>query len=175
MQKSRLVTWVEAAATVSILVGLLLVALELRQSNQHATAESIREIYQEWSDVYRYESEYEIDLLIAKAIDQTDELTDAELYRLDDFYSLVMNAYIIRAMMQSSGLLVTNDVLDEAQFIVDQFFYYPVARAWFEMVGPWVKLRAPDLHRALVSAAEVTPVEDWPVWIVDWRKRILAD
>jgi len=169
MQKSRLVVWFEAAASVAVLVGLLLVAMELRQGNQHATAESTREIYQEWSEVYRYESQYEIDLLIAKAIRRSQELTDADLYRLDDYYSLVMNAYFVREMMQRSGLLIMNDVLDEAQFIVEEFFYYPVAREWFEMVGPWIKLRAPNLHSALVSAADATPVYDSDTWIEDWR------
>ena len=62
-----------------------------------------------------------------------------------------------------------NDLLDEAQFIIDEFFYYPVAREWFEMVGPWIKLRAPNLHGALMSAAEVTPVYDSDMWIEDWR------
>ena len=175
MQKSRLVMWVEIAATLSVLVGLLLVFLELRQSNQHATADATREIYQEWSEIYRHESEYQIDLLIAKAISQPHELTDAELYRLDDYYTMVMNAYFVRAMMQRSGLLAMNDILEEAQFIVEEFFNYPVAREWFEMVNPWIKLRAPDLHRALVSAAGMTPVNDSAIWIEDWRARFSPD
>jgi len=169
MQKSRLIILVEVVATASVLVGLLLVVLELRQSNQQATAESTREIYQEWSEIYRHESEYQIDLIIAKAISQPNELTDAELYRLDDYYTMVMNAYFVRAMMQRSGQLIMNDVVDEAQFIIDAFFYYPVAREWFEMSGPWIKLRAPNLHNALVSAADVTPVYHSDSWIEDWR------
>ena len=175
MQKSRLIAWFEVAATVSVLVGLLLVAMELRQGNQHATAESTREIYQEWSEIYRHESQYEIDLLIAKAISQPYELTDSEMYRLDDYYSLVMNAYFVRAMMQRSGLLVTNDVLGEARFVVDTFFYYPVAREWLDLVDAWVELRAPDLHRALVAATEVSPVYDSAIWIEDWRMRLSRD
>ena len=175
MQKPKLIGWIEVAATVSVLAGLLLVALELRQGNQQATAESTREIYQEWSEIYRYESQYEIDLLIAKATNQPHELTDAEMYRLDDYYSLVMNAYFVRAMMQRSGLIVTNDVLDEAHFIIDTFFYYPIAREWLDLADSWIELRAPDLHRALVAATEVAPVYDSDTWIEDWRMRLPRD
>ena len=175
MQKSRLVMWVEITAILSVLVGLLLVVLELRQSNQHATAESTREIYQEWSEIYRHESEYQIDLLIVKAINQPHELTDAELYRLDDYYTMVMNAYFVRAMMQRSGLIAMNDILDEAQFIIEEFFSYPVAREWFDMVNPWIELRAPDLHRAMMSAASVTPVNESATWVKNWRARFSTD
>ena len=172
MQKSRLIAWFEVAATVSVLIGLLLVAVELRQGNQHATAESTREIYQEWSEIYRYESQYEIDLLVSKAINDPNELTDSEMYRLDDYYSMVMNAYFIRAMMQRSGLVVAGDVLEEAPFIVDTFFYYPVARAWLVMVDEWAAYRAPDLHRALAAAADVAPVYDSENWVDDWRNQL---
>ena len=169
MQKSKIADWLELTAAVAVVAGLLLVAMELRQSNQHATAESNREIYQEWSEIYRYESEYEIDLLIAKAIARPDDLTDSELYRLDDYYSIVMNAYFVRSMMQDSGLLAGNEVQNEAVFIVDTFFYYPVAREWLELVDQWVQLRAPNLHVALVAAAETTPMVDSPDWQKGWK------
>ena len=175
MQKSKLIAWFEVAATVSVLIGLLLVAVELRQGNQHATAESTREIYQEWSEIYRYESQYEIDLLIAKAINDPMGLTDSEMYRLDDYYSMVMNAYFVRAMMQRSGLVMSSNVLDEAPFIIDTFFYYPVARTWLEMVDDWAAYRAPDLHRALVAAAEVSPVYDSEYWVGDWRNQLSGE
>lgn len=43
MGKSRLVTWIEIGTGISVFVGLLLVAVELRQSNEHASAQSVLE------------------------------------------------------------------------------------------------------------------------------------
>ena len=70
MEKSRLVTWIEIGTGISVFVGLLLVAVELRQSNEHASAQSVLEFYNDWTEIYQFESQYQIDLLIGKAIEQ---------------------------------------------------------------------------------------------------------
>jgi hypothetical protein len=122
VEKSKLVRWIEIGTGVSVFVGLLLVAIELRQSNEHASAQSVLEFYNDWTEIYQFESQYQIDLLIGKAIEQPGQLTDAELYRLDDYYSLVMGAYMVRELMQELGLNPVRKVIDQAQAIVDEFF-----------------------------------------------------
>lgn len=122
MEKSRLVTWIEIATGISVFVGLLLVAMELRQSNEHASAQSILEFYNDWTEIYQYESQYQIELLVGKAIEQPDQLTDAELYRLDEYYTLVMSAFMVRELMEELGLNPLRKVSDQAQSIVSDFF-----------------------------------------------------
>ena len=149
MEKSRLVTWIEIGTGISVFVGLLLIAVELRQSNEHASAQSVLEFYNDWEEIYQFESQYQIDLLIGKAIEQPEQLTDAELYRLDDYYTLVMSAYMVRELMEELGLNPVRRVSDQARTIVEEFFYYPVSRRWYALYASWVDGEAPILGRAI--------------------------
>ena len=175
MEKSKLITWIEITAGLSVFIGLLFVAMELRQSNEHASADSVIEFYQFWSEIYQYESQYQIDLLIDKAVEHPDQLTNAELYRLDDYYSLVMSAYMIRELMEELGLNPVRKVSDEAQAIVDDFFYYPVSRAWLTLYGPWIERETPVFSRALRDAISGTPVEESSDWVNSWRSDFIPE
>ena len=170
-----MIRWIEIGAGVSVFVGLLFVAIELRQSNEHASAESVLEFYNDWTEIYQYESQYQIDLLIGRAIEQPDQLSDAELYRLDDYYTLVMSAFMVRELMQELGLNPVRRVSDQAQFIADEFFYYPVSRTWFTAFFPWMESEAPVLSRAILNAINETPVDESPVWVHSWRNEFAPD
>ena len=169
MEKSKLVTWIEIATGISVFVGLLLVAMELRQSNEHASAQSVLEFYNDWTEIYQYESQYQIELLIDKAVEHPDQLTDAELYRLDEYYTLVMSAFMVRELMEELGLNPVRRVTEQAQSIVDEFFYYPVSRAWYALYSSWVEEEAPILNRAIQDALSQTPLEESPNWVNAWR------
>ena len=171
MEKSKLVAWIEIATGVSVVVGLMLVAMELRQSNEHASAQSVLEFYNDWTEIYQYESQYQIELLVGKAIERPDQLTDAELYRLDEYYTLVMSAFMVRELMEELGLNPVRRVAEQAQSIVDEFFYHPVSRAWYALSSPWIETEAPVLNRAIQDALSQTPVEESPNWINDWKVR----
>ena len=175
MERSRLVTWIEIGAAVSVFIGLLFVAMELRQSNEHASAQSVLEFYNDWTEIYQYESEYQIDILIGKAIEQPDQLTDAELYTLDNYYSLVMSAFMVRELMEELGLNPVRRVSLQAQTIVDEFFYYPVSRAWYTLYTSFVETDAPVLNRAIQDALRETPIDESPVWVNAWRREFALD
>jgi hypothetical protein len=175
VEKSKLVTWIEIGTGISVFVGLLLVAVELRQSNEHASAQSVLEFYNDWAAIYQFESQYQIDLLIGKAIEQPDQLTDAELYRLDDYYSLVISAFMVRELMEELGLNPVRQVSDQARTIVDEFFYYPVSRTWYALYTSWVEVDAPILDRAIRDAMSDSPIDDPAVWVNEWRRDFGAD
>ena len=175
MEKSKLVTWIEIATGISVFVGLLLVAMELRQSNEHASAQSILEFYNDWAEIYQYESQYQIEMLIGKAIEQPDQLTDAELYRLDEYYTLVMSAFMVRELMEELGLNPVRRVSEQAQSIVDDFFHYPVSRAWYRLYSSWVEGEAPVLNSAIQDALSKTPVDESPFWVNEWKNEFSPD
>ena len=175
MEKSRLVTWLEIGTGISVFVGLLLVTMELRQSNDHASAQSILEFYNDWTEIYQYESQYQIDLLIGKAIEQPDQLTDSELYRLDDYYSLVISSFMVRELMEELGLNPVRRVSVQARSIVEEFFYYPVSRAWSASNSAWVAGEAPVLDRAIQDALSETPAGESSVWVDAWRREFVSD
>lgn len=92
MQTSKLSTLLEVATGIAVLVGLLFVVQELKQNNQYAQAESTRDLFQMWSDVYEFAAENKIDQLRKKATDNPSELSDNDLIALDTFYWKMMNA-----------------------------------------------------------------------------------
>ena len=57
MENSRWKAWIELGAALAVFVGLIFVAIELRQNNDHARAESIRDLFQMWGDIFRFEYE----------------------------------------------------------------------------------------------------------------------
>lgn len=169
MQNLKLKDFIEYAGGIAVLLGLLLVVMELRQSNEHAKAESIRAIYLGWATISQFESEYQIDMLVAKAAIKPKQLTDQELYRLDDYYSLVMNNIIMRAVMQREGGLVFANILEEGPQIVDDYFYYPLAQDWLKAFGGWIERDAPELHSKLMLAVEQSEVSNGDVWVDRWQ------
>jgi len=175
VSRNRFLAWIEIATGISVFVGLMFVAVELRQSNAHATAQSIQSNYQIWTEIFQFESQYEIDLLVDKAVSQPDQLTDAELYRLDDYYSLVINAYMIREAMEDLGLNQHRKVADEFQPILDLSFYYPVSIAWLDANLWWIEAGAPEFGRSLRDAIDGTPNKAPAPWIDSWRSDFTAE
>ena len=142
MQKSRLVMSVEIAATLSVLVGLLLVFLELRQSNQHATAESTREIYQEWSETYDRELndifvlQDEITSAIVKALRITlSHRSDSEMVSLTatenvEAYKLYLRGRHLWRRRQTDSIHRSIELFKEAVGLDPTF-----ARAWSNLAA----------------------------------------
>ena len=82
-----------------MIAGLVFVAQEIRQNNVLARAESVREIYFIWQDIYRFSYEHDVQVLLKRSIEEPSELTDAEILRLSDYYYMVLDAYLVQVAM----------------------------------------------------------------------------
>ena len=74
--------WLELAALVAVLGGLLLVAYEIRQANIFAKAETENSIYAGWETLSMAVIETGINTVIAKALEDPSSLTTAERFDL---------------------------------------------------------------------------------------------
>ena len=170
MQNTRIRGWVELAAGVSVLVGLLLVVQELSQNNDFAKAESTRDLFQMWADIYDFKGGNDIDRLMSKSITDPGEMTDDELRRMNNFYWLVMNAELAQAVMAQRGLI--SGTQDEfAVLIANSYFRSPFGRAWFEMNGDEFILYAPEFHQTIVETIESTAVQTTDDYLDELRSR----
>ena len=156
--KSNLKTWIELAAALSVLVGLLFVALEIRQNNAHARADSVRDLFQMWSDIYEFEYENGIPVLVKKTIEEPGELTEGDFLRLSNYLDLVMNAYLTQAVMQQQAGLVVGDVVANASEIAELYFSSVASRLWLRKNGAYVQSYSPGLYSALINEIESSPV-----------------
>ena len=160
MKKSRLTAWIELTAAASVLIGLLFVAQELRQNNRHARAESVRDLFQMWSDIYRFQYEEDIHQLIRNSVKQADDLTDDEILRIGSYLSLVINAQMTQAVMQKEGALVVGNVVDDAPGIARSYFSSEVSRAWLKANEDWIAFFSPEFYQALIDEIDSSPVAD---------------
>jgi hypothetical protein len=156
--KSKLTTWIELAAALSVLFGLLFVALEIRQNNEHARADSVRDLFQMWSDIYEFEYEHGIPVLVTKSIERPGELTEEDFLRLSNYLDLVMNAYLTQAVMQQQAGLVVGDVVARGSEIAELYFQSIASRLWLRNNTDYVQSYSPDLYSALIDEIEKSPV-----------------
>jgi len=156
--KSKLTTWIELATAMSVLVGLLFVAQEIRQNNEHARADSVRDLFQMWSDIYEFEYEHGILVLVKKAIEEPGELTEEDFLRLGNYLDLVMNAYLTQAVMQQQAGLVVGDVVARASEITELYFSSIASRLWLRHNEDYVRSYSPGLYSALLDEIENSPV-----------------
>lgn len=158
METSRWKVWIELAAAASVLIGLIFVAMEIRQNNEHARADSIRSLFQMWSDIYEFEYENSIPVLVKKSIEEPDKLTDVEFLQLGNYLDLVINAYLTQAVMQQEGGLVVGDVADEAPLVARLWFASKASRVWLRDNEDMVRSFSPSFYSALIGEIERNPV-----------------
>jgi hypothetical protein len=158
VQKSKWTGWIELAAALSVLIGLIFVAMEIRQSNDHARAESIRDLYQMWSNIYQFEYENDILLLVRKSIEKPDELSEGDYLRLGKYLDLVMNAQLAQATMQVEGGLVVGEVESEAPEFARSYFSSKASRSWLRANEGWISSYGPAFYSALIDEIEKNPV-----------------
>ena len=91
--ESRISTWLQIAASLGVLIGLLLVAFEIRELNRIAKSESIAAMNQAWTDFYLVGAESEITGVLKKSFEDPHTLSTEDMMRLVHWYDSVVNLY----------------------------------------------------------------------------------
>jgi hypothetical protein len=173
MAKVNLKDWFEIIAAASVVAGLVLVALELRQANNQARADAVQQGFNAFAELVRYQTAYDVPALIDKAIERPSELSDSDLHRLDEYYTQLMYQYSARAIVENLGLITGATAQEQARYIVGKYFYYDVAIAWFDRKGKWAKNFAPGLYNAMREAMKGSSGLSTTRWTDDWRQAFL--
>lgn len=158
MDNSRWKVWIELGAALAVFVGLIFVAIEIRQNNDHARAESIRDLFQMWGNIYRFEYEYNIPGLVRKSIEDADGISEEEFLLLGKYLDIVMNAQLAQAAMgQEAGLAIGN-IVDEAPGFARLYLSSNASRVWLRNNEDWVRMFSSDFYSALIVEIEKNPV-----------------
>jgi len=157
-QKSKWTAWIEPASAVLVLVGLIFVALEIRQNNEHARAESIRDLFQTWDEIFQFEYENDILVLVRKSIEEPENFSKDDFLRLGKYLDLVMNAQLAQAVMQKEAGLVVGDIVAEAPGFARSYLSSEASRIWFRNNADWIRSFSPAFYSALVTEVENSPV-----------------
>jgi hypothetical protein len=172
--------WLNLIASVGVLIGLALVATELRQNNELAEAETVRSLWETDNELRKFELQTDILPVLITSINEPFSLTDQEIVRLDGYLSLILQHQLTIATMRDSYGLAASETTIEAQSadIVDTYLRGRFARGWFAASEYWISTWHADLVDAINQELGRVPVEmrySWPDEIRSNVKRLYED
>jgi hypothetical protein len=152
-RESRISDWIQIAASLSVLVGLILVAIEIRESNRVATSESVGAISQSWIDISLVGAESDLSRILAKSYEDPYNLSTEEMIRLSFWYESMMGSY---DWWLRSSELGTSELNPAADFgaNAEEYFGSPFGRAFLEYARTWAR---PELIEAADAALANKP------------------
>ena len=141
MKSSVLNERLQLFASLSVLIGLLIVAYEVRQNNVIAEAEAVTAMQTGWETIGISEYETDIGELRAKSINDPENLTEPELYKLNGWLTAITLQYDRRLEFEERGLGYGNAEYDTATEIEDGFEHYinnRFGRSWYIENRGWL-------------------------------------
>jgi hypothetical protein len=166
MNAAKLNDWLQLIVALAVLAGLVLVIHELRQNNRIASVERFGDLYQTGAQIRQLMYEHETLLLLQKSIERPDDISDAEIARLDSFYELIwlQNAYMVAA-----GRLGLYDA--RLEILAPDFAWYcqsRLCRKWIEHNDEWLSME-PQLLEAVRAELDNTPVPTKFQYMIDLK------
>lgn len=153
MQASRINEWLQVVASVGVLIGLLFVAYEVRQSNIYAAAEAERSNLAGWEQISISEYETEIADIYAKSIEDPEGMSTAEMFKLNSWLTAIMNQYERALLMSDMGL--GDDQINDLARWAPFFFESDFAKVWLDENKTWIDSRnLAAIQRGLASRTE---------------------
>jgi hypothetical protein len=162
---------VEATGVISVVAGLLLVAYQINQANNFASAQARAEFSAGWRSVDSTRQSDNFAEVLAKSIYHPDELTPGEILELDAYYTGVLDQIQSakanwEAGVRSSHWQVTVD------FLAPTYFGNEFSRSWWNFakaeyakgegeqfvatIDAAIKVAEPDRQKRLIEALQTT-------------------
>lgn len=139
-----------------MIAGLVFVAQEIRQNNVLARAESVREIYFIWQDIYRFSFEHDVQVLLQKSIEEPTKLSDAELLRLGEYYQMVLDGYLVQVAMHERFDLAYNAY--DYLFDIVPLFTSEFGRNWLYVNEEYIRAESETYWNAIELEVESSPI-----------------
>ena len=143
MRTSRVNDWLQLLASMGVLAGLSLVAYELHQDNVLARAEAVRAVDAGWETISISEYESDIGEIRAKSLAEPENLTLAEIFKLNGYLIAMQTQYDRLLEMDDAGLWIdSGDLVDDPAYqIADAFNIYldnRFGRIWYIENRSWM-------------------------------------
>ena len=147
----------EFFGAVAVVATLAYLAVQIRQNNVLAKAETVNDIYRGWEAIYITEYETGIQELFIKSIEQPDDLTPSEIMKLSAYLNTIMNLYSRQSsMFFRYGLAY--DPTDDLVVAAQHYFGGRFARAWFYENRDWLEIE-PQMFEVISHEIEARPVQ----------------
>ncbi|MEQ9451104.1 MAG: hypothetical protein RJQ07_05920 [Pseudomonadales bacterium] len=124
--------WLQLLANIALIVGLILVAVEIRQNSDLTRADLYSQHLTNWQDTERSKIGESLSVTIAKSIDTPEKLTSAEMVELEGYYRSILQQFVRRVELKEMGVFV----LPSESIVCGNFkrrFGTKFALAWWEV------------------------------------------
>ena len=140
-------------ASIGVLVGLFVVAYELRQNKAFAEAEHNRGTYGMWMQATSLEMESDIGELVIKSIEDPNNLSKPEKFRVNAWLTHIVSIYDHGDRALELGVATPSTHISEAEALY--YFSSDYSRQWFKANRYWMR---PYVAETISRAIESTPV-----------------
>jgi len=153
LNSSKFNDWLHIAASLGVLVGLLVVAYEIRQNTSVAKTEHTRANFDMWISLSSIELESDVGIAIIKSIEEPDNLSTEDRFKLNSWLNAVVSIYEYNNQAEQFGVgpSLMDYIGEDAQY----FFASRYARQWFEDNRRWISAEAAEV---IAHTIESTPV-----------------
>ena len=141
-------------ASIGVLVGLFVVAYELRQNTVFAEAEYNETTYGMWMQATAMEMETDIGEIYIKSIEDPDNLSKPEKFKLNSWLTHIISIY---DHGDSSSELGVGTALSGAMLEADLRYYFDsdYARLWFQSNRYWIRPRVAESISKVIDSFPV--------------------
>ena len=134
---TRINEWLQIAASIGVIVGLILVAYEIRETNRLAISETTRELSLAFIDAFISDMHTDVYSAYVKSFENPGELTSEEILKLSAWLTAQMTLYNTWYWMH--GLDSARfDGTDDFVSSIDQYFGSAYGRAWYSHNRYWI-------------------------------------
>lgn len=158
MNTSKLNERLQIAASLGVLVGLLVVAYEIRQNTTVAQAEHSRAIYSMWVNLSGLELESEVDEALITAIENPEQLTAADKFKLNSWLTAVVSVYDYTVLERNLGVGLIEPAIAEED--ARYYFASQYARDWFEFNKRWINPGTAEIISRVIEESPTAKTYD---------------
>lgn len=142
MEKNRLIDWVQISTMLAVVVGLILVVIELRQSHTLAHQQATAAAYSDLISVQQSYLGEDFMATFAKACTEPNNLTDRELLQMRAYRNIQL-IIVNRAKLAQETAGFDYEWEQAAEGPIKRWLYTPVGRAQLDsLVDIYPEIRA---------------------------------
>ena len=133
MKLNKLNDWLQLAAALGVIAGLILVAVELRQESNLTRAEMGFEAFGAYEEVYRSTQIEATANALAKACENPAEMTTSEHMIAQGFYTEAIVSILGREIYMQERGLFEDDLQMIAEMAAEYVFECEYGRSWYQL------------------------------------------
>jgi hypothetical protein len=133
VDSDRVTRLLTLAANIGVIVGIVFLVLEMRQTSAIATAQVRLEYSAGWRSVDGSRQDESFSEVITKSIENPEELSLSEVIRLDAYYSGILDQMLSAQTARVAGL-VDGPFSEVANTVGVMYFSDEFARTWWKQV-----------------------------------------